>query len=125
MNNTITFQDESYQVIAMRYNNDIVALQLVETYYDEKGEWLDTIATATVNLVEYEAELLSAMDVTGNSYTFIKDYSENEGMLDALVEAGIVSKPLGYYQTGFVTCPLVEVLIGDITKFNRGEHANA
>ena len=49
--------------------------------------------------------------ITGNNYTFIKDYSENEGMLDALVKAGIVSEPIEYYHTGYVTCPLVEVLI--------------
>jgi hypothetical protein len=40
----------------------------------------------------------------------IKDYSENEGMLDTLVNAGIVSKPLRYVQSGFVQIPICKLL---------------
>ena len=36
--------------------------------------------------------------------------SENEGVLDALVEAGYVSKPIDWVRTGFVTCPICKLL---------------
>lgn len=41
----------------------------------------------------------------------IKDYSENEGMLKAMMDAGIVSKPLRYAPSGFVSIPICKLLI--------------
>ena len=41
----------------------------------------------------------------------IKDYSENEGMLKTMMDAGIVSKPLRYAKSGFVTIPICKLLI--------------
>tara|TARA_R100000008_G_C3515891_1_gene131299 strand:+ start:183 stop:524 length:342 start_codon:yes stop_codon:yes gene_type:complete len=106
--NRVKFCSWDCEVIPAKYRNGIIALKL-ETM-DPHG-YPVPVAVATVNLEDYEDEILSAIDATGNNYTFIKDYSENEGMLDALVKAGIVSEPLGFYHTGYVTCPLVEVLI--------------
>jgi hypothetical protein len=44
---------------------------------------------------------------------FIKDYSENEGMLDALAHAGVISAPpiLTYTQSGHVRIPKVKILL--------------
>jgi len=39
----------------------------------------------------------------------IKDYSENEGMLDCLVEAQIVECPHRRVQSGFVELPIVKL----------------
>ena len=39
----------------------------------------------------------------------VKNYSENEGMLDVLKEAGVVKQIVGYVQSGFVEIPLVEI----------------
>jgi len=36
----------------------------------------------------------------------IKDYSENEGILDMLVEHGVVDKPHRFANSGFVTIPI-------------------
>jgi hypothetical protein len=41
----------------------------------------------------------------------IKDYSENEGMLEALEEAGIVKFAYKDVQVGFVTIPICKLLI--------------
>jgi hypothetical protein len=58
------------------------------------------IAHATVNIPDYD---LPPDEV------IIKDYSENEGMLAALVKIGIV-KPTGKrIQTGFVYCPICKI----------------
>jgi hypothetical protein len=44
------------------------------------------------------------------NYTFIKDYSENEGVLEQLVKHGIVRDTGTRTATGFVTVPLVEII---------------
>lgn len=40
----------------------------------------------------------------------VKDYSENEGMLDALVEAGGVEDTGQWASFGYVTAPIARVL---------------
>jgi hypothetical protein len=40
----------------------------------------------------------------------IKDYSENEGVLKFLMEKGIVSSPLKYFNSGFVRIPLCKLM---------------
>lgn len=39
----------------------------------------------------------------------IKNYSENEGMLDCLLESGIVERPHRRVQSGFVELPIVKL----------------
>lgn len=44
-------------------------------------------------------------------HVMIKDWSENEGVLDALIGAGIIGKPVSEVPTGFVKayeCPLTQ-----------------
>lgn len=60
------------------YNNNQIALSLT---HPEDGP----IATATVNL----GTSISNDDIN-NNYTYIKTWSENEGILEALFEAGII-----------------------------------
>jgi hypothetical protein len=77
-----------------QYGNGRVALKLVDA---EDGS---PIATATVNLPD--APL-------GKNQVAIEDWSENEGMLAALIEAGIV-KPTGQtIPSGYVDVPICEL----------------
>lgn len=46
----------------------------------------------------------------------IKDWSENEGLLDVLVEEGIVSEPLSYIPSGFVEIPVCRLLATGLEK---------
>ena len=39
----------------------------------------------------------------------IKDYSENEGVLNFLMEEGIISSPLKYFNSGFVRIPICKI----------------
>ena len=46
----------------------------------------------------------------------IKDYSENEGVLKFLIEEGIISSPLKYFNSGFVRitiCKIDETFLKD------------
>lgn len=100
----VRFKDWTCTVQKRRYDNGRVALSLV----DEEGP----VATATVNLP----------DVTlGRNQVAIKDWSENEGMLDALVAAGVV-KPTGHkVRSGFVEVPICELQ----PPFREPSHADA
>lgn len=42
----------------------------------------------------------------------IKDYSENEGVLEALVKAGIVEEPTDAVASGFAMIPVCKLLVG-------------
>lgn len=82
-------------------DNDRIALVLTE---EETGE---PVATASVNVVDYKMS-----DTTVEDYTFIKNYAENEGMLQALIEAGIVQDTkIEWPLSQWVSANLVKVLI--------------
>lgn len=73
------------------------AIQLV----CENGEpW----ATATVNLPN---EFITENEVA------VKDYSENKGVLQALIDAGIVYEPVWSVQSGFVTIPVCRLKVSN------------
>lgn len=58
------------------------------------------VAIATVNLPEKACE---------EDEVFIKDWTENEGMLSALLQAGIVEEPHRSAATGFVIAPVCKL----------------
>jgi len=60
------------------------------------------VAVATLHMPEL---MLAADEVV------IKDYSENEGLLDTLVAAGVVSTPLREVPSGFVTLYVCRCLL--------------
>lgn len=62
----------------------------------------DYVAVATINIPE--------LNLPKNEVV-IKDYSENEGMYDLLHKEGIISEPINYIETGFVTCPVCTLLV--------------
>jgi hypothetical protein len=76
-----------------RYGNGRVALSA----YDEEG----CIAKLSVNIAYYP---LAEDEIA------IKDYSENEGVLEDLIEMGVVSEPLRYVLQGFVHIPICKLL---------------
>jgi len=80
-----------------RYTNGRPALLLIDSTTD--GE---EVAVASVNLPDIELE---------PDEICIKDYSENEGMLSALVTAGIVEKPHRFERSGFVTIPICRLRV--------------
>jgi hypothetical protein len=89
---THNFMGQSYvlEPTLKRYNNGQTCIQLIDT---SDGF---PFATATV-AVENN---LSKEEVA------IKDYSENEGLLDTLLAYNIVEKPHAFIQSGFVKIPI-------------------
>ena len=83
---------ENCQWNARQYGNGNLALQVV----DDEG----VICTCTVNPGER----------VDDGRVAIKDYSENEGMVDTLLEMGIIKgKPLYTIPSGFVQIPVYEL----------------
>lgn len=79
-----------------KYPNGRLALEFLDL---EDG---CPITVATVNLPEAS---ISDGEVA------IKNYSENAGILQELVEQGVVSAPLRYESSGFVQIPICKILI--------------
>lgn len=77
------------------YRNERIVLQLVER---ETGE---EVLTATVNIPEVFLK---------NDEVIIKNYSENEGIFEMLIAAGILEDTGKRTETGMVTCPIARLL---------------
>lgn len=91
----VEFRGETCRVEFAKYSNGRIAIRLV---IDETGE---PMCTASMNLIEQECK---------PDQTFIKDYSENSGILDVLLAAGIVKDTGVRRYSGFCEYPLVDVL---------------
>lgn len=74
-------------------NNNNLAILLLED-----NDYRDIIAVATVNTDE----------VLPENFAYIKTYSENKGILETLVNSGVIKKIHGEKQQGYVKLPLVE-----------------
>lgn len=79
-----------------RYTNKRVRLDLVDAH--DGGH----VATCTMNIPEARIP---------EGFVIIKDYSENEGMVKALMQAGVISKPVGIIPTGFVDGIVCKLLV--------------
>lgn len=79
-----------------RYGNGRMAIRLI----DEIEGF--PVAIATVNVPEVD---LAEDEVV------IEDYSENDGMLVAFLEAGLIDEVVGITKVGFASCPICRINI--------------
>ena len=90
----------------INFNDDILSLSVEQ--YEVDG-------SSAITLIDEEGYPYMTPSVhvqgLGPDEIAIKDYSENEGILDVLVQAGIVSKPHRQVQSGYVTIPVCKLLI--------------
>lgn len=82
------------EVVLGEYSNHRTALQLIDK------EDYSPVAVATVNLPEEDL---------GKNEVFIKNWSENTGMLEWLEEQGLVEKFRGFVTSGFIVVPKVKL----------------
>ena len=89
----------SYEVYLSfgKYRNGRTSIELLDAQDHQP------VMVATVNIDGYT--LLHSDQV------LIKNYSENEGVLDFLVANEIVSKPRSWVSTGYVTVALCDLLV--------------
>lgn len=87
-----TFAGYKCAVLLRQYESGANALQLVRD-----NKWRDHVAIATVNLVDFMPE---------ENQVLIKSWSENAGMQEALVKAGIIGPALARITCGFTAATL-------------------
>ena len=97
MTNVVKFLGEELTPVIGEYANGQTSIQLV----DQDGMPFMTASVAhDVNITD--------------DCVIIKNYSENEGILQALIEAGIIEKPFCEIPTGFVTLYVAVMITDDI-----------
>jgi hypothetical protein len=106
----VSFLNTLCVVAIERYqNNGRIALEL----FDQDG---DCMCTATVNLPDVPLP---------NGHVFIKDYSENSGILAALVEAKVIGPALRIVNAGYTYAHECKLLMpvpsADEPKLSGGE----
>jgi hypothetical protein len=92
----VQFGEWACDLVPERYENGRIRLRLRDS---DDGE---SVATATINVPE---EPLAKDEV------IVKDYSENEGMLDALVRAGVVEPTGRVCVSGLTQSPVCKLKI--------------
>ena len=80
------FINETANLIYAEYMDGSTALAL----HDDYGQPLMTATVALPNVVP------------GSGNVFIKNWSENEGILECLIEQNVISEPVNAFETGFV-----------------------
>ena len=95
MTKAIKFKKWNCLIEKGKYNNGRIALSFVNK---RNGE---DIIVATVNIPEVRI---------AKDEVIIKNYSENEGVLEILMQAGIISEPVRSIETVFVTFPICKLL---------------
>lgn len=93
----IKFKHWNCNIVFREYKNGRLSMQLLEDKVP-----CSPVATASVNIPN---EPLEKDEIA------IKDYSENEGILDCLVQNKVVSAPVRYVNSGFVKIPICKLLI--------------
>lgn len=95
-NKIISFKGYLCTIHKFRYSNNNLALMLRDA---NDGS---PITKATINIPQAELKV---------DEVIIKDYAENEGLLDVLVKEGIVESPHDFYQAGYVKVPICKIKI--------------
>lgn len=98
----IRYRHWDCELIKERYYHGRIALSLVAAKDDGDVFEGEPIATATVNIPEATLK---------DDEVLIKDYSENKGMLQTLINAGIVLPTGQTVKSGFVEVHVCKILI--------------
>lgn len=93
---TIQFKEWECHLVYDKYRNQRRAIQLIDVHDRE------LVATATVNLPHEPLE---------DNEVAIKDYSENNGMIQVLQSEEIIGEVKRYVRQGFVMIPICELLM--------------
>lgn len=94
----ITDNFKNWQPQLHKYSNGRIAIE----YISETEGYPEEECRATVNLPYKHCE---------PDECFIKNYSENEGLLECMQSAGHVEPVIEYITTGFVKVPKVKCLL--------------
>lgn len=99
--------EDMYELQLAKYDGGAPALRI----FDRRGQ---PMMTVSVNVDRLPAK----------GAIFIKDWSENEGIREALEKANLISAPIGHVTTGFVEAT-EHMMIGELYDEWRKANENA
>lgn len=87
----------------------------------KRGKYSDNMNLALILIDEEDGSVVANVtvntdEILDSNLGYVKNYSEGEGMLEALKKAGLVDKVIGHKQLGYVTVPLVKFNLKDIEE---------
>ena len=94
--NYVTKNIHNWKLLLSKYSNGRTTVIFINPDDGEEE------AIATINLPNIELK---------KDEVIIKDYSENEGMYESMLKLGYISPEIHQVRTGFVTVPVVKLLI--------------
>ena len=94
-NKIITFDGNTLLVQTRKYTNNRTAIELIDTE-DHMPYIIATVNIPTSSIEEDEV--------------IIKDYSENQGIYDVLVKAGVISESIRQINAGFANALICKLL---------------
>jgi hypothetical protein len=111
------------------YNNEIPAREIIlngqrhDLYF---ANYSDGMRTALILMTkQHEVAMIATVNVPEEHIeedeVIIKNYSENEGILDVLIDAGIISKPLRSVEVGYALVHICKLLIEGPIKEQKNE----
>ena len=109
MNKSFKFLDYDCQIVIYHYSNDgALAIELVSAVNDKKKDISagESIAVASVNLYGLQ-----------NDEVAIKNYSENEGILDILLSHKLIDPSHRSINSGFVIISVHKYNMKEIEKY--------
>lgn len=95
---------------AWPHTNTIV--ELYQSKYSDPNN-IALVAYTNDNGFKEEFGIVSVnpSEVLKNGHVAIKNWSENEGILNVLIREGVVSTPSHFIRSGFVDIPVCELLV--------------
>ncbi len=94
-----------------------------EDCYFEFGQYVDTNNLALTIVSDTEGPIATVTTNIGRNFgvgiTGIKNYSENEGMLDWLYAMGFIKRIVAKIEQGFVEIPVVELDVDLISEYTK------
>jgi len=97
----VKFKDWDCEVHYSEYNKGVPAIMLLEV------GTLERIATASVFLIDKPKP--------SKNWTYIKEYSENEGMTQALIDAGVISESIVPDTIGYGAIVNLSLILDELT----------
>ena len=107
-------------LIKTKYSNEMCNIQFGKYAADKSismqlvcsdGEPFATATVCLPDMMKHITNWPTYTPHTGHKVVFIKNWSENEGILQSLIEAGVVSQPFAHIPTGYVYADACYLLV--------------
>ena len=111
MNNYITENFHKWRPEVHQYPNGRLAVE----YITEEDGYPESACIATINLPEEDIPY---------GYVIVKDYSENQGIYECMLDTGHIGPEENRAYSGFISAPVCKLLLPIPEKFQQPDTSN-